>query len=73
MFVMNKILVRLSLNRLANVRIKKGAKMLETRPFLNHTWFEMLINYSKYNSIRPSGAAVETVLLSSSISKTNSG
>ena len=73
MFVMNKNLVRLSLNRLANVIIKKGVRILETHPFLNHKQFEMLINYSKYSSISPSGAAVDMVLLSSSISKTNSG
>ena len=73
MFVMNKNLVRLSLNRLANVIIKKGVRILETQPFLNHIRFEMLINYSKYNSISPSGAEVEMVLLSSFISKTNSG
>ena len=73
MFVMNKIFVRLSLNRLANVIIKKGVRILETHPFLNRKRFEMLINYAKYNSMSPSGADVEMVLLSSSISKTNSG
>ena len=61
MFVMNKFLVRLSLNRSAKVIIKKGARIHESRPFLNHLRFEMLINYSKYNSISPSGAAVEMV------------
>ena len=73
MFVMNKNLVRLSLNRSTNVLIKKGLRIFETHPFLNHLRFEMLINYSKYSSIKPSGAEVEMVLLSSSISKTNSG
>ena len=61
MFVMNKNLVRLSLNRLANVRIKKRVRIHESHPFLNHMRFELLINYSKYNSISPSGAAVEMV------------
>lgn len=73
MFVMNKFLVRLSLNRLAKVIIKKGARIHESRPFLNHYRFEMFINYSKYKSISPSGAEVEIVLLSSSISNTNCG
>ncbi len=73
MFVMNKNLVRLSLNRSTNVLIKKGLRIFETHPFLNHYRFEMFINYSKYNSMSPSGADVEIVLLSSSISNTNSG